>query len=137
MGTFGRWLTDNLKGHQMSRADLAATLDVTEQTIYAWIKGKTKPTDEKLDALTELFKAERADVYFYAGKGYAGVEHGAMMPEFAEIAMGHQDTYLSLTSPAMRKWYMGLVRRKLDEATAETRAQIDLRKQLKAERGGA
>lgn len=90
MGTFGRWLTAKLKQHDMSRAAFAERLEVTEQTIYAWIKGKAKPTDDKLDTIIDIFKADRVEVYFLAGKGYAGIEFEKLRPEYAQLAYALQ-----------------------------------------------
>jgi len=103
VSNFGRWLTDMLKQNQMTRADLAAQLEVTENAVYTWIKGVSKPTDEKLETIVEMFKADRAQVFFLAGKGYAGVEYEKLSPEMAQLAYALQDKLDAIPDPQARE----------------------------------
>jgi transcriptional regulator with XRE-family HTH domain len=99
---FGRWLLGELKKHGWSRADLSERIFVAPSTISAWVLGRAKPTDDKLEILIDLFQADRAKVFTLAGKGYAGVGD-KLSPKAAEMAHTIEAILANIEDPAARE----------------------------------
>lgn len=128
---FGAWLAEHQKTRKLSDTKLAAALGVSGPTISRWKTGTVTPRDEAvLDVVADYFNEDRATVYAMAGRGRVGSDTKGLLPEFAEIAFGLQAAHESLTSPVIKNWFFGLIKRKMAEALTETEAAIEMHEEL-------
>ncbi len=60
--TFGKFIGSILKNQRMNLRQLALELAVSEQTIYAWMRGMSIPTSKNLGKLMEIAKCDTVSI---------------------------------------------------------------------------
>ena len=60
---FSKILIDKMKENKITQAELSRMIDVSDTTIYRYIKGETKPHPLLMQRLADVFKCQIKDLY--------------------------------------------------------------------------
>lgn len=60
---FSKILVSKMKEHKITQAELSRMIDVSDTTVYRYIKGETKPHPLLMQRLADVFKCSVKDLY--------------------------------------------------------------------------